>query len=174
MKPVAWHFPEDDPVSVSCAFAKVFGMKCSVLNGRLRSISFYLFTLNFSTGTVQPFLRGRLICNHFMEKKLQSLCSKWRAWNLAASFLISEGYFFVYMEEGKRTTSVHSSAVTFSAKSACVSERRGKGTIFRQGSQEQAKARYTPWSALGAFALPSCRISIGWCGVTTWLWQQVV
>lgn len=148
MKPVAWHFPEDDPVSVSCAFAKVFGMKCSVLNSRLRSISFYLFTLNFSTETVQAFLRGRLICNHFMEKKLQSLCSKQRAWKSSAIFLISEGYFFVYMEEGKRTTWVHSSAVAFSAESARLSEQRGKGVIPSLGREARSKLKHNIFPGL--------------------------
>lgn len=47
MKPVAGHFPEDDPVSVSCILAKVFGLKCSVLNSLPRSVSFYLFILNY-------------------------------------------------------------------------------------------------------------------------------
>lgn len=51
----ARHFPGDDPVSDSSAFAKVFGMKCSVLNSGLRSISFYLFTLKFSSEAVQAF-----------------------------------------------------------------------------------------------------------------------
>lgn len=32
-------------------------------------------------------------------------------------------------------------------------EREGNYTIFRQGSQEQAKAQYTPWTAPGAFTL---------------------
>lgn len=176
MKPVAWHFPEDDPVSVSCAFAKVFGMKCSVLNSRLRSISFYLFTLNFSTETVQAFLRGRLICNHFMEKKIAVSLLKAKSLKVVCNLShIWRIYFCLYGGGKKNNLSPQLSSCILCRVSASLrAEREGSDTIFRQGSQEQAKAQYIPWSAPRAFALPSCKISIGWCGVTTWLGQQVV
>lgn len=115
MKPVAWHFPEDDPFSVSCTLAKVFRLKSSVLNSCLRSISSYLF---WTTETVQPFPRGRLICNHFMEKLEASLLKeKVLKFGCKVAPCLWWIFFFVLYRGGKtkggKPISVCSSGVKF-------------------------------------------------------------
>lgn len=110
------------------------------------------------------FLRGRLIFSRFMEKFAVSLLKVKRLRFCCKLSHIWRMFFFCTYGGGKKkgwTISIHRSAVTFSAESACLRvEREGNCTIFRQGSQEQTKAQYMPWPAPRAFAWLSRSISI--------------